>query len=573
MRLREKMSFKLISSVCVLMVLVMVAIVSITYAYMNNMLVENASQMATKTYEYVESKMDHRLLETIESQKGGSSEEYKALKNTLSVINNTTNVKFIYITKKTNKSDYIYLIDGLPSENQYSITIGEKVEQEYISHYKQVYKSREAKMGELEDLEYGLMITNYFPIKDKDGVVIGVLGIDYDVSKEMHVFKEEFRTITIVALLLLLAVATIFYYIANRITKPISQLSDIADKMAHFDLSVDVDHIKVSGEIKLLRDSMKQLIKNNKDILQLISGSVQNIKEMQNGITRSMISMSQDIEETSASLEEITASTVIQVKEVENTVELNNNFALHIKQVNDEIQSVKVGAVSVDNESTNSKDELNILKNTLEEMNAGFSTTTEQMEHLVKGSDDILNIIETIRRIAAQTNLLALNASIEAARAGKQGRGFAVVAEEIRQLAEESSVAAQEIETLIHNVTAEIKNSSDVTIENSKILLNSNEKLELVESSYELMKTSVQQLYVGIDALFNSAEEMDTIKDEVLVNVSDIADSTKSTSATIEQISKVSEEHSSKVVDILEIVKRVEIIIHELDGAVEKFKI
>ena len=72
-------------------------------------------------------------------------------------------------------------------------------------------------------------------------------------------------------------------------------------------------------------------------------------------------------------------------------------------------------------------------------------TTGQQVTKLVDQSAAIDDFVDLIRRISSQTNLLALNAAIEAARAGEHGRGFAVVAEEVRQLADESARAADEV--------------------------------------------------------------------------------------------------------------------------------
>jgi methyl-accepting chemotaxis protein len=75
-------------------------------------------------------------------------------------------------------------------------------------------------------------------------------------------------------------------------------------------------------------------------------------------------------------------------------------------------------------------------------------------------AEDINKFVATVSRIAEQTDLLALNAAIEAARAGAAGRGFAVVAEEVRKLAEQAQVAAEDVVQLTRVVTARVSSTT-----------------------------------------------------------------------------------------------------------------
>src|SRR5437870_2898809 len=83
--------------------------------------------------------------------------------------------------------------------------------------------------------------------------------------------------------------------------------------------------------------------------------------------------------------------------------------------------------------------------NTLLDVREVVRTTGTEVTQLAEQSTAIDDFVDLIKRISSQTNLLALNAAIEAARAGEHGRGFAVVAEEVRQLADESARAAEEV--------------------------------------------------------------------------------------------------------------------------------
>jgi methyl-accepting chemotaxis protein len=139
-------------------------------------------------------------------------------------------------------------------------------------------------------------------------------------------------------------------------------------------------------------------------------------------------------------------------------------------QVNDAAVTAYEVSKETDAKAQNGNEVITQTVKTMDKIAAEMASASTGIEALGKQSLLISTMVQTIGGIASQTNLLALNAAIEAARAGEQGRGFAVVADEVRQLANRTSTATEEIvsvvqqnQVLVDNAIASISSGREAT--------------------------------------------------------------------------------------------------------------
>ncbi|OOF12914.1 hypothetical protein BZG83_10345 [Salinivibrio sp. PR919] len=118
------------------------------------------------------------------------------------------------------------------------------------------------------------------------------------------------------------------------------------------------------------------------------------------------------------------------------------------------INGEKERVTEVSHQAASCAEQVNDLARHVQSLSAQCQQSSEAIRALDQHAQEVSGIVNLIRDVADQTNLLALNAAIEAARAGEQGRGFAVVADEVRNLAERTSTATQDITQLVEKIRA-----------------------------------------------------------------------------------------------------------------------
>ncbi|WP_370635440.1 methyl-accepting chemotaxis protein [Cellulomonas sp. C5510] len=157
------------------------------------------------------------------------------------------------------------------------------------------------------------------------------------------------------------------------------------------------------------------------------------------------------------------------------------------------------------------------------------ATTNEQVARLGSSSQEIGNVVKVITSIAEQTNLLALNATIEAARAGEAGKGFAVVAGEVKELAQETAKATEDIARRVEAIQGDTSGAVAAIGEISQIIASIND--------YQLtIASAVEEQTATTNEMSRSVAEAATGSGEIATNITGVASAAASQSDVLGQV-------------------------------------
>jgi methyl-accepting chemotaxis protein len=157
-------------------------------------------------------------------------------------------------------------------------------------------------------------------------------------------------------------------------------------------------------------------------------------------------------------------------------------------------------------------------------------TTNETVKGLAEAAVKIGEVVDLINDIAGQTNLLALNATIEAARAGEAGKGFAVVAQEVKNLANQTAKATEEISSQIGAVQEETNDAVTAI-----------EKIRGIIGEVNDIATTIS----------SAVEEQGVSTQEIARNVQQAAKGTQDVNSNIEAVSRAAGETGSAANQVL----------------------
>ena len=395
---------------------------------------------------------------------------------------------------------------------------------------------------------------------------------------ESEVFASVTRLtiyLIIIALIVIIIGVIFALFIASMISKPINSLKADITELSGYNLSAEPkndysDRKNEIGDIYRATQGLKanfvEIVEKMKNSSQELHVSCQSFFDKSEKVSRSTDEIARTLEEIArgvTSQAEDTQVGVIQVQNLSNLIEKNNSNLKILGEAAGNAENLK-------NEGIVTMKEL--LKST-ENNKAISSDIKEAIDNTQSSVDEIKVAGEMIRSIAEQTNLLALNAAIEAARAGEAGKGFAVVAEEIRKLAENSSMFTENINQSVSELLSRTAYAVTKINESTDVVEAQSHNVDEVRDRFRGISGAITELKAAMDEIVASNKQIGEAQVKLSTVMENASALSEENSAATEEISASTQEQASTFEEVKDESQVLMELSGELDEVIQKFKL
>jgi len=412
----------------------------------------------------------------------------------------------------------------------------------------------------------GVMVTSNYrgvPVVSAYGP-IDVLGVTWAVMAELDLEEvdipigEMTTNVMMEAAIIALVVTLIGVFFARSITNPIANMTTVMGVLANGDLTVQVPSQDRSDEIgdmaaavevfkangirnkEMMAEAEEQKLKTEAEKRQLMLSMADDFESSVGGVVNSVSSASTEMQSSASSLSTTAEQTSKQAAAVAAASEEASTNVQTVASASEELSS------SISEISRQVSQSTQIAGAAVAEVD----NANEKVQGLAEAAKKIGEVVALITDIADQTNLLALNATIEAARAGEAGKGFAVVASEVKNLANATAKATEEISAQIGGIQG--------ATEDAVLAIGS-------------IGTTINQMNEIASTIAAAVEEQGAATQEIARNVEQAAAGTNEVSSNITGVNQAASETGQSAEQLLSAANELSQQSETLRGEVDRF--
>lgn len=351
--------------------------------------------------------------------------------------------------------------------------------------------------------------------------------------------KEAHSLLFVIGITLLGAIiigTAVVIMVSRHLAVPVQKLSKRVREVAKGNLTVEIEDLQRSDEIGQLNEGFNEMVNQLKTLITDVEEAIVEIQSTSSNLTSVAEETNAYGDEIVKAINEVSKGAVKQASDSEDTNRTTINFAQQIEVLHDKNELIFDASQHMKQSNQEGLINLNKLKEKSQESSALIHNVQSVFSSLIEKVREIEGIVGTITEISDQTNLLALNASIEAARAGEHGKGFAVVAEEVRKLADQTSVATELVQTTLKGIESETNLVNDEMKKTNVIVQQQNDSVAITESSFKEIELAVEKIIAVIGDMTEGVAYLNNSKNHIMHSIESIALISEKNAAASEEV-------------------------------------